>query len=65
VTASPIDGCPEYVDLTTGKRYFLADGGRYSRLGDGWVYERTHYTMVTVPATIAELEARDPQRRAA
>lgn len=61
ITAHSIDGCPVLLDRHTGRRYLLAHRGRYYRFGHAWMFVRRdgERMMVTVPATVAALEARD------
>jgi hypothetical protein len=55
------------IEADTGRRTLLVDGGRFVRCGTGWRYRHGRsgdISPVTVPTTIAALEARDAQLRA-
>lgn len=54
-----IQGGTLMIEHDTGRRVLLVSGARFFRMGDGWQFETPMQCVpVTVPATIAALEAR-------
>lgn len=64
--AQSIDQCPMIIEHRTGRRWYLAMGGKFRRCPGGWLFDKDgRRTFVTVPETVAALEARDRRAVAA
>jgi hypothetical protein len=54
----------EVIDIVSGRRYLVACGGRFTRIGAAWQFEANGMTVVvSVPSTIAALEQRAASTR--
>jgi hypothetical protein len=65
INRDAIASCPVSEDPLTGRRKFLLGGGAYfTRAITGWVFNLNGSAVtVSVPSTIAALEARDADLR--